>query len=36
MTWVMGSFDPTERAALADLLERFVGAVDGFVQHLPD
>lgn len=32
---ILGSFDPTERATLADLLDRFVDALDGVVTSLP-
>ncbi|MEN9505959.1 MAG: hypothetical protein RI958_1885 [Actinomycetota bacterium] len=31
MAHVLGSFAPDERAALADLLERLIGAVDAFI-----
>jgi DNA-binding MarR family transcriptional regulator len=36
MTHLLGSYSPDERVALADMLERFVASVDGFVQHVAD
>ena len=33
MAHLMGMYAPDERAQLADLLERFVGAIDGFVSR---
>ena len=35
MTHMLGAFTPEERPLLADMLERFVSAVDEFVGHLP-
>lgn len=34
MTHMLGSFTGPERVQLADLLERFIGSVDGFVAQL--
>lgn len=34
MTHMLGAFTPEERPVLADMLERFVSAVDEFVEHL--
>lgn len=34
MVHLLGDFSPPERAALASMLERFVGSVDDFVAHL--
>ena len=36
MTHMLGAFTPDERPALADMLERFVSAVDEFVEHPAD
>ena len=36
MTHMLGAFTPEERPALADMLERFVSAVDEFVEHRAD
>ena len=36
MAHMLGAFTPEERPVLADMLERFVGAVDEFVGHLAD
>ena len=33
MTHMLGAFTPQERPVLADMLERFVAAVDEFVEH---
>ncbi len=33
MTHMLGAFTPAERPILADMLERFVSAVDQFVEH---
>ena len=33
MTHMLGAFTPEERPILADMLERFVSAVDEFVAH---
>ena len=35
MTHMLGAFAPAERPILADMLERFVSAVDEFVANLP-
>ncbi len=35
MTHMLGAFTPEERPILADMLARFVGAVDAFVEQLP-
>jgi len=34
MSHLLGSFEPSERAVLADLFERFVGSLDEFVSRL--
>lgn len=34
MTDLLGAFTPADRATLAEMLERFVSAVDGFVQGI--
>jgi DNA-binding MarR family transcriptional regulator len=36
MTHMLGAFTPEERPVLADMLQRFVSAVDEFVKHLAD
>jgi DNA-binding MarR family transcriptional regulator len=36
MTHMLGAFTPEERPVLADMLQRFVTAVDKFVEHLAD
>jgi DNA-binding MarR family transcriptional regulator len=36
LTHLMGDFSAAERVQLADLLERFVGSVDGFMQLVAD
>jgi hypothetical protein len=36
MTHMLGAFPPEERPILADMLERFVAAVDEFVEHRAD
>ncbi len=36
MTHMLGAFTPEERPILADMLERFVSAVDEFVERLAD
>lgn len=36
MTHMLGAFTPEERPILADMLERFVSAVDEFVAHRAD
>jgi DNA-binding MarR family transcriptional regulator len=36
MTHMLGAFTPEERPVLADMLQRFVAAVDQFVEHLSD
>lgn len=36
MTHMLGAFTPEERPILADMLQRFVAAVDQFVEHLAD
>jgi DNA-binding MarR family transcriptional regulator len=36
MTHMLGAFTPEERPVLADMLQRFVAAVDEFVKHLAD
>ncbi len=35
MGQILGAFDPDERALLADLLDRFLGALDDVVETLP-
>jgi len=34
MAHMLEAYTPTERVRLADMLERFVAALDGFVTHL--
>jgi DNA-binding MarR family transcriptional regulator len=35
LTHIMSAFSADERVQLADMLERFVGAIDDFTEHVP-